>query len=310
MANRGKDYVGEGFELSMRRVFVTGGTGFIGSHIVERLRQCYDIDLYLLTRQKLVGRDNVHYVQGSILDEVMLSSAMAEIKPDILLHLAWDVKSEGYASSAQNDAWTVWSKRLLEIFLAHGGKNVVASGTCFEYDFSNRLPLREDMLGTPSTSYGKAKLATQRIYENLCRQYGARMVWGRIFYPYGKGEEKRKLLSAFADSLRRNQPFICKMPENRIDYIHISDIAKIFEIFLLNKDVEGIVNVGTGEVCKLKEILAKIASMMGKESLLGFSSGSDISVIADTRKLSSLYDCSKFIRLDEGLKYLLEVNDG
>lgn len=294
----------------MRRVFVTGGTGFIGRSIVERLQTHSDFELFLLTRQKLVGRDNVHYVQGSMLNEARISSAIADIRPDILLHLAWDVKSEGYASSAQNDTWIDWSKKLLEIFLAHGGKTVVASGTCFEYDFSNGLPLREDVIGMPNTPYGKAKLATQRIYENLCQQYGARLVWGRIFYPYGKGEEKRKLLSAFADSLRRNQPFICKTPENRIDYIHISDVAKIFETFLLNDEAEGIVNVGTGEACKLKEILVKIAGMMGKERLLGFSSDSGICVIADTRKLSSLYDCSKFVRLDKGLKYLLEVDDG
>ena len=290
----------------MRRVFITGGTGFIGRSIVERLQSHSDFELYILTRQKLIDKNNVHYVQGSLSDEMVISSAISSIKPNDLLHLAWEVKSEGYASCAQNNVWIAWSKKLLEIFLEHGGKNVVASGTCFEYDFSSRLPLREDVVGIPNTSYGKAKLATCHLYEKLCQQNGARMVWGRIFYPYGKCEEKRKLLSAVVDSLRRNNHFICKTPENEIDYIHVSDVAKIFEVFLLNEDARGIVNVGTGKAYKIKEILMKIADMMGKENLLEFSSGSNTYVIADTWKLSSLYDCNSLVQIDEGLKYLLE----
>ena len=290
----------------MKRIFITGGTGFIGRPIVEILKSHSDIELYILSRQQFADTERIHYIQGNITDEQLLSSVIAHVRPITLLHLAWDVKSAGYANSIQNEEWTEWSKNLLKTFLQYGGKTVVASGTCFEYDFSLGRSLREDDFCVPSTPYGKAKLATYHVYEDLCRKHNARMVWGRIFYPYGRGEEKRKLFSAVTNALKNHKSFFCKTPENNIDYIHIYDVAKIFVAFLLNDEASGIVNVGTGKRYKIRDILMKIARMLRKEELLQFTSNNGICIVADTYKLSSFYDCNSFIELDEGLKYLFE----
>ena len=290
----------------MKRIFITGGTGFIGRHIVEILKSHSDIELYILSRQQFADTERIHYIQGNITDEQLLSSVISHVRPTTLLHLAWDVKSAGYANSMQNEEWTEWSKDLLKTFLQYGGKTVVASGTCFEYDFSLGRPLREDDFCVPSTPYGRAKLATYHVYEDLCREHNARMVWGRIFYPYGRGEEKRKLFSAVNSALKNHTSFLCKTPENKIDYIHVCDVAKIFVAFLLDDEARGIVNVGTGKSNKIRDILMKIAQMQEKEELLQFSHNDCVYIVADTHKLSFLYNCNRFIELNEGLMYLRE----
>lgn len=251
-------------------------------------------------------RGNIRYITCDISDGQRLSEIIKEISPTDLIHLAWDVKSAGYAYSSDNSLWVSYSQNLLEAFLKNGGKTVIAGGTCFEYDLSKQAPLCEDFFGEPNTPYGKAKLETKNIYESLCKQYGARMVWGRIFYPYGKGEENRKLFSAVVESLKNDKPFECKTPDNEVDYINVTDIAKIFEAFLLNPSATGVINVGTGKAVKIRKILQKTAQILGKdESLLKFSDNSPTKIVADTNKLSQVFDCNSFVDIDEGLKYLI-----
>ena len=290
----------------MRKVFITGGAGFIGKQLARRLEKNSDIKLYILTRQTLEDRGNIRYIKGDIANVTKITEIIKDLSPTDLIHLAWDVKSEKYAASPQNYDWILYSKQLLKAFLERGGKTVIAAGTCFEYDLSKNLPLNENFRGEPNTPYGKAKLKTKCIFEDLCEEYNVRLVWGRIFYAYGKGEEKRKLLSSIAESLKNDQPFELKTPENVVDYINISDIAKIFEAFLFNPNAKGIINVGTGKGHKIREIAKKIARILGKdESLLKFSTHKPVKIVADTKKLSSVFDCESFVEIDDGLKYLL-----
>ena len=297
------------------KVFITGGTGFIGKEIIETLNDKQNnassggggdrYKFYALTRQLLDDLSNICYIQGDISDVELLERTFKEIKPEYLLHLAWDVKDLNYAHSPQNEDWVIWSKNLLKLFLKYGGKHVIVSGTCFEYDLFTNKPHKESEEENPSTPYGKAKLKVCRIFKELCTKYNARLVWGRIFYPYGRGESERKLVSAAKNAFNKNQNFLCKSPESINDYINVRDVAKIFKCFLINENANGIYNVGTGEGYKIRDIILNIAEILGKKHLLKFGDSSAQYVVADTRKLRSVYT-EDFLPLKEGLQYVKE----
>lgn len=275
----------------MKKIFITGGTGFIGKEIINRLTEKKDVELYAITRNPKAEIQNVNILHGNIFDEDFLEASLSRIQPKYLLHLAWDVKGADYYKSKNNTCWKEISKYLLERFLAHGGEHVVASGTCFEYNTSLNIPHKETEIANPDTPYGKSKFETYQYFQELCNKRNARLVWGRIFYPYGKGEDPRKLFSAVHNALIKGQVFICKTPENIIDYIHVGDVADIFACFLSNHMIQGIVNVGTGDGKRIRDLLIQIARQIGRVDLLRFETGTDPKkiIVADVSRLKKLW---------------------
>lgn len=289
------------------KIFITGGTGFIGKEIVETLHGG-GYELYILTRQNLSDFGNVKYIRGDISDTELLERIFKEVRPKCLFHLAWDVKAANYAQSDENNLWVSWSKNLLELFLKYGGEKVIVSGTCFEYEFTKNKPIGEDEICKPATPYGKAKLKVYEIYKKICANHNAKLIWGRIFYPYGRGESARKLITAAKNTLIADKEFLCKAPENVNDYINVRDVAKIFKCFLENDDAEGIYNVGTGREYKIGDILNNVAQILGKENFLKFNSTSGQNfqyIVADTKKLRKIFH-EEFITLEDGLNYVKE----
>ncbi len=250
----------------MKTILITGGTGFIGRPTVEILAQQTTYELYLLTRKTYTDHGRIHYMKGSIQDEALLQAFFAEHHPETLLHLAWNVKAEAYASSAENQEWIAWSQKLVERFLQNGGHTIIGAGTCFEYDLTGCQTLYENSPCRPATFYGKCKLETYRRIKTLAQNYQARFVWGRIFYPYGRGEEKRKLFSHVIETLKNRQNFLVKTPEDIVDYIHVKDVARLFAAFIENPDLHGVQNVCTGKGTKIKTILQMIAEAMQAEN--------------------------------------------
>lgn len=273
----------------MKKIFVTGGTGFIGKRIVSRLENTPDTMVYVLSRNRYNDANKIKYIKGDISDEKKLRVIMSDICPDTLLHLAWDVQTFDYVSSDTNKIWVERSETLARIFLECGGGNIISSGTCFEYDIERMNPHREDEPPAPNTLYGISKLQVMEKLEALCKKYDARFVWGRIFYPYGEGENPRKLMTAVRNALNQGNSFVCKTPENIIDYIHIDDIADIFIEFLFNDEINGVINVGSGEGKTVREILTSIASGCGKTHLLRFEKQEKVYyIVADTDKLKKM----------------------
>lgn len=273
----------------MDSIVVTGGTGFIGRHVVDAFRN-ENYELYVWTRQKISSSDaHVEYIQGDISDAVFVHRFMSQYRPKQLFHLAWDVADNGYASSARNAIWINWSENLVREFLQTGGQEVFAAGTCFEYDLTRSELLTTDSPCNPTTDYGKAKLATYRRLQALCDEYDRRLVWGRIFYPSGVGENPRKLITSTIDKVIRREPIVCNTPDNVVDYIDVRDIAEIWHRVVLDKSIRGAVNIGSGEGVRIADIMNEVKSLANYPLDIRFREQSKCTkIISDDRLLKRI----------------------
>lgn len=246
----------------MNKIIITGASGFIGKHVINKInRTLFEVHLFSRTiPDNMKKGDFWHRVDLGNLYEV--NYIMKKIKASHIIHLAWDVKKNNFAESLVNIEWITKSINLLNAFVNNGGKHFVGAGTCFEYDLENKNILTELSPCAPQTLYGKCKYEFGKIAEKICVENSVRFVWGRIFYPYGLGEEPRKLFSTVISSFKNNEKFTCKNPEDIIDYIHISDIASDFADFILKDEIYGFKNVCTGEGIVIEEAIKFIMEQM------------------------------------------------
>lgn len=293
------------------RILVTGGTGFIGRRTVERMSKILDLEIFVIARKYHKDEHNVHYIQGDIVDSNSVRSIMREIRPQRLLHLAWDVNSKGYANSVINMDWKVWSICLLHSFLANGGMYVVSSGTCFEYNLAGTDILTETDICEPSNVYGRCKLETYRDFSKLCYQYGARHVWGRIFYPYGVDEEERKLFHDVIVHLMSGKRFLCRAPDNIIDYIYVDDVANMLTFLVTSNVAYGIYNLCSGCGVQIEKVLRYIAKRLKREDLLEFQYGHKGDyIVGSNQRIAELgFDRTQLLSIEQGIeKYLSAVS--
>lgn len=275
--------MGDVGNMGMKRILVTGGTGFVGRHILKCLPRNMKISIFSRKKPFLDGR--VTYLLGDMANLKDIECAMKTVRPDMLLHLAWNVKEENYAHSEENRLWVDWTKRLAQTFFQQGGRAFVGSGTCFEYDLAYHGDHTEDEDCHPLTLYGACKLEAMRRVAELSERYDARFVWGRIFYAYGRGEESRKLFSSARTTWKKGETFICRTPDNILDYIHVEDVAQYFTTFLQNEQIQGIVNVSTGKGESVRNMLQMLALASGCERMLSFSDGTgETRIVGSTEK--------------------------
>ena len=148
--------------------------------------------------------------------------------------------------------------RLIEAFCKAGGQKVVVSGTCAEYDWAHGYCSEDLTPLNPDTLYGIAKDATRRLIMAVCSEHQVDCAWGRIFLPYGQGEDNRRLLpSLIAVFQGERAPFGVNAEAYR-DFLHVKDVIAGF-ITLLQADAVGVYNICSGQPVQLAEIVRQIA---------------------------------------------------
>lgn len=278
------------------RVFLTGASGFVGSHVLRALLDARHEVLALVVPddslwrvRDLSGRFSV--VSGTLGDIAALRGSLAASRPEACIHLAWYAEPGKYLHDPQNISSLVGSLELMQELVRVGCKQIVGAGTCAEYDTEFGY-LHEDTPTRPATLYAAAKLASCLLGQRIAAQAKIKFAWGRIFYPYGPQEDERRLVPAVIHALQQGHLFPATSGEQVRDYIHVEDVAAGFCV-LVEKQADGIFNISSGVPVTIRHLLETIGNFMGRAELVQFGAEPSRSweppfICGDNRRLKAL----------------------
>lgn len=242
------------------KVLLTGASGFLGQHVLTQLR-ARDCEIVLLGRSRPKDAEDLPWLDDDLLDGSDLAPLLHETQASHLLHLAWYAEYGKYWNSPLNLRWVDATLRLLQAFTEQGGRHAVMAGTCAEYDWCGEERFNEDTTPlNPASLYGAAKDATRRLAQAWCRDQGTTLAWGHVFFPFGPGEAKQRMLPSLIEVFRgRTVPFGINAQAWR-GMLPVRDAAEAF-VHLLMQGHEGRYNICSGQPVQLDHVVRTLARL-------------------------------------------------
>ncbi len=296
----------------MKRVLVTGATGFIGQHCLNPLLESgYEVHALSTRNQRdQETRSQLRWHRADLLQDNSLTVLFQHVSPTHLLHLAWYPEPKTYWAAPGNLLWVAATLKLLQSFARCGGERVVLAGSCAEYNWRYGLCSEAFTPCEPSTLYGACKHGLRLIFEAWARQVGISAAWGRTFFLYGPHEHPTRLVRSVITSLLVNQPARCTEGTQRRDFLHVQDVAGAF-VALLETPVTGAVNIASGIPIAVREVVSCIADQLDRRELVQFGAiaGTEAEaplVYADVSRLKDEVGFSPRFDLESGIAQTIE----
>jgi nucleoside-diphosphate-sugar epimerase len=294
----------------MKRVLLTGASGFIGSHCIQPLlKRGYEVHA-LSSREAPQDSDGVFWHKADLRQTGQARRVIESAKPTHLLHLAWFVVPGKLISSPENFGWVASSFELIRDFGELGGKRVVASGSGYEYDWNYGYCSEKLTPTVPNTVYGCCKHALHELLRSFGSLSGLSTAWGRVFFLYGPREHPDRLVSSVIRSLLKGEAARCSHGRQIRDYMHVQDVADGL-VALLDSDVEGAMNVCSGQATTLREIVLSIGRICERPDLIQLGAiparANDTPlVVGDNARLTSETAWKQQLDLETGLRETID----
>jgi UDP-glucuronate 4-epimerase len=261
----------------MDRVLVTGGAGFIGSHIAEKLLARGDevvvldnfSDFYdpAIKRQNVAALKGAQVVTGDIRDESLVAKLLAERHLDAVIHLA---AMAGVRPSLKDplhyaDVNIRGTLILLEELRKRPGTRFVFASSSSVYGDRSKVPFREDEdIHRPVSPYAATKRAGELLAYTHHHLYGIPVTCLRFFTVYGPRQRPEMAIHRFVDAVHRRQPIpFYGDGSTRRDYTYVDDIVDGVLRALDRCQGYEIYNLGESATTSLSELVAMIGEATG-----------------------------------------------
>ena len=305
-----------------KKILVTGGAGFIGSHVVDRLLDegasviaIDNFDPFYNGKERNIqhnfGREGFHLIRGDILDYDLVSSLVKRV--DIIFHEAAQAGVR-YCNTNPLKAHQVNATGTLNVLLAakqEGSKRIVYASSSSVYGDVKYLPMGEDHPTNPISPYGASKLAGEMHCLVFNHVYGLPVVCLRYFSVYGPRGRPDQVIYKFAEAVAEGRsPTIFGNGSQTRDFTFISDIV---DATLLAAEADSLVgmvfNVGAGSRVAIKDLVGRVISKCNSDVepiFIDSQQGDLADTEADSTKARRVLGWKPTVNLDDGLSLFLD----
>jgi UDP-glucuronate 4-epimerase len=308
------------------RVLVTGGAGFIGSHLCGRLieqgREVMVLDNFNDFYDPSIKRANIGafldsgsftLMEGDIRDRAVVEEAISRFRPQAVVHL---VAMAGVRPSIEKplyyyDVNVAGTAMILETIRKHPVENFVFGSSSSVYGINEKLPFtEEDNLSKPVSPYAATKLAGEQLCFTYHYLYGFPVTCLRFFTVYGPRQRPEMAIHLFARKIRDDQAVIIYGDgESRRDYTFVDDIIDGVVRALDRPFPFEIFNLGESRTVSLEEIVTLLEENLGRKAVierLPDQPGDVPITYADVSKARDMLGYDPCVPIEEGIRRFAE----
>ena len=251
-------------------ILLTGGFGFIGAALSRRLVENGQNVTFLELGSGDLGRlgdarGKVTVKEVDLRDSAAVISAVKDVAPDIIIHLAayYAVEHRPDEVPAMVGTNVQGLANLLEAARATGPRQLINTSSCFVYEQTGR-PLAEDGPVRPGNLYAMTKRFGEELCSFFCSEYGLGISTFRIFSPYGPGDHDRRLIPSVIKSCLQGEAPRVSTGMQKWDFVFIDDIVDGY-VRALDYAPRGheMFNIGSGTAVSVRDIVMHIRELMG-----------------------------------------------
>jgi len=309
--------------LEYSRILVTGGAGFIGSHLVDKLLdEGFQVtvldDLSTGTLENLSGHmhdEDFHFVKGDVCNSEIVRQVVKDV--DAVFHEAAiasvtpSLEDPVFIDHVNVDG----TLNLLSASLNSHVKRFVYASSCAVYGDSGMLPYNEQLTPSPLSPYAASKVSAESYCKAFYKAYGLETVSLRLFNVYGLRQSYGPyagVITIFVNRLLNGEPpTIYGDGEQTRDFVYVSDVVKANVLALKSKNTVGeVLNIGSGKATSINKLVQTLVKIVGKEGVkpihLAPRRGDIRHSCADIHKARSILGYEPKVSLREGLAEIVD----